>query len=132
MVIGAVLWTTDAVTLQGEWTIYTAECLHGAWAGNVCMGQLVASDRYRFRASHGDKEVLFWINGASEPVGRMTQCTVIDGRNWTCQGNAKGLKSITLQLHHDIPIHNTAEYAQPFHEVSKFNWVLLKCWNIFQ
>lgn len=126
IVIGVLLWTTDAVTLQGEWSIYTTECLHGAWAGNVCMGQLVASDRYRFHATKGDKEVLFWINGAAEPVGRLTQCAIVDGRNWICQANAEGLKSITLQLRQDIPIHNTSANTHPFHETSKFMWVLLK------
>lgn len=131
IVFGILLWTTDAITLQGEWTIYTAECLHGAWAGNVCMGQIVASDRYRFHASQGDKEVLFWINGASNPSGRLKQCSIIDGRNWTCQTNAEGVKSITLQLRQDIPGHSTAANTRPFHDVSKFKWVLLKCMNFF-
>ncbi len=132
MTIGVLLWATDAITLQDEWTIYTTECLHGAWAGNVCMGQLFAADRYRFHSLQGQEEVLFWINGSTQPVGKLTQCLIKDGRNWTCKSTVGASKSITLQLLQDYPIHDPTVNTRPFHQISKFMWFLLKCRNLFR
>ena len=33
---GIVAWGTDFVTMQGEWTIYTAKC-EGQWKGTTCI-----------------------------------------------------------------------------------------------
>lgn len=76
VVLALLVWMSDAITLQGERTIYTVNCEHGDWEGSRCTGTMVASDRYRYRASKSRSEVIFWIGGSSLPSGRYTDCDV--------------------------------------------------------
>ena len=36
--IVALLWGSDRITMQGERTIYTADCERGTWNGDTCSG----------------------------------------------------------------------------------------------
>ena len=75
-----VAWANDFVSLQGERTIYTAQCEQGSWNGKHCSGRLAAGPRYRFRALKAHREVIFWtVAVASEPSGKLTDCTIRDG-----------------------------------------------------
>ena len=123
---GIAAWTNDFITLQGERTVYTAGCRDGVWIGNRCTGNLVAAERYRFRALKAHSEVFFWIAGSPEPSGKFTQCLITDGRNWSCKANPDASRSITLQLSRGRPVVDPAANTRPFHAISKLRWVLLK------
>lgn len=119
------IWTTDTVTLQGERTVYTVDCLNGTWVGNRCSGEISAGPRFRYRALKGHREVLFWVLGAKQPSSKLTGCTVQDGRNWTCPESADAPKSLTLVMTNGEPVHNSTRSTRPFHSDSKVNWILL-------
>ena len=126
------IWTTDKITLQGERTVYTVTCgsggngSPGVWEGNRCTGELDAGPRYRYRALKVRGEVLFWVVGANEPSSKLTGCTVMDGRNWTCPVSPDANKSITLALSSGDPIVNAAWPTRPLHGVSKMTWIFLE------
>lgn len=126
-VFAAVLaWLTDAVTLQGERTIYTVECDGGRWDGQACTGRLVAGDRYRFRALRSHGEVLFWRVGAAETSARLPGCDIRDGRNWKCPPGADAAMSITLEMAHGEAVRDGASPTRAFHAVPKWRWLLLR------
>jgi hypothetical protein len=122
--LGFFTWASDFVTLQGERTIYTADCKDGAWQAAHCTGRLVAGERYRFRALRARGEVLFWTVGANEPSAKFSDCTIQSGRNWSCKPNADASKSITLQMLHGEAVHDDTGQARSFHEVPKWRWLL--------
>lgn len=126
LAVGAGLWASDRITLQGERTIYTAVCAQGQWQGNLCTGQMEAGPRYRFRALKAHREVLFWRVGAAESSWRLEGCTIADGRNWTCPPGKDAGRSITLEMRQGRAEHDTSGTAQPFHGVSKWRWTLLR------
>lgn len=123
--IGAAAWVTDFVTLQGEWTVYTASCEGGAWQGGECTGNQVSGPRYRFRALKIHREVLFWTAGERSESGRFSDCTIQDGRNWTCPPNGDAKKTITHQMVAGKPQADAAAHATEFHRVPKWKWELL-------
>ena len=84
LLVAALLWGSDRITLQGERTIFTVDCAAGSWDGARCTGHLVPGRRYAFRASQARQEVLYWIRGSDAPSGRYTDCTVTDRDNWSC------------------------------------------------
>jgi hypothetical protein len=120
------LWSTDKITLQGERTVYTVECQGGTWRENSCTGELAAGPRFRYRALPPHKEVVFWVLGSSEPSGKLTNCTIEDGRHWKCPENSDSPKSITIEMSHGLPIHRPADQPLQFHSVPKLSWTLLK------
>ena len=125
--LGVAAWASDFVTMQGERTIYTAECRNGDWAGDRCAGALVAGHRYRYRALTPHSEVIFWTLGTSEPSGKFGECTIKDGRNWICKPNADAPRSITLQMVEGMPIAGPpGAVTKPFRPVSKLRWILLQ------
>lgn len=128
LVLAAWSWLSDFVTIQGESTIYTAEC-RGAWQGGTCAGELAAGPRYRFRALPRRGEVLFWTLGRPEPSGRFTQCVVQDGRNWTCPPGADAGRTITLSLVQGRAAHDATGKAMPFRAIAKWRWLLLR-WGV--
>ena len=121
--LGFAAWASDFITMQGERTIYTVECRNGAWAGDHCVGSLVAGERYRYRALPPHSEVIFWTVGSNEPSGKFGDCTIQDGRNWICRPNGDAPRSITLQMAEGVPIAGPA--TRPFRAVSKWRWMLL-------
>ena len=120
------VWAADIVTLQGERTIYTARCQGGTWVGDRCTGNLAAAERFRFRALRAHGEVFFWNVGvASDPTGKLTQCVVADGRNWSCKPNAVGPKAITLEMQRGRPVRDSNGNTRSVYPVSKLKWTLL-------
>jgi hypothetical protein len=126
IMIAVLLWSVDFITLQGEWTVYTAECKQGAWNGDQCKGTLAASDRYRFRALKRRKEVLFWVPGSTESSGRLAPCEIENRSNWICKAGADSARSIALAMSNGRPVTDPAAGTRPFHAVSKVKWMLLK------
>jgi len=129
IMFGTLMWSIDFITLQGEWTVYTAECRQGVWNGDICTGRLVASDRYRFRALKRRKEVLFWVLGTTEPSGRLAPCEIENRSNWTCEATADSPRSITLAMSKGRPVPDPTTNTRPFHAVSKLKWTVLKYGN---
>ena len=80
----ALIWLSDRVTLQGERTIYTVVCESGTWQGSHCTGTLASSDRYAFRVSPRRHEVIYWIRASDKPSGKYSDCKVVDRDNWSC------------------------------------------------
>src|SRR5205814_4698958 len=96
-VFAAFVWSIDYVTLQGERTIYAAQCRGGSWVDDRCTGTLAAAERYKFRALKAKGEVVHWVAGSADPSGKLTECTIQDGRNWSCKANSGSPKSITVE-----------------------------------
>lgn len=102
--IGFLMWSSDAITLQGEWTLYTVRCEGGAWQGRHCSGHLVAAERHHFVVDKAKHEVALEVVGAQASSGRLSQCTIADGRSWTCAVGGSGVRPITQQLIRGEPV----------------------------
>lgn len=127
MVFFAFIWSMDAITLQGERTIYTTDCNAGRWESHKCTGKLTAGSRYRYRALKAHGEVFFWAAGSTEPSGKFVNCLINDGRNWSCPAtNPDAGKSVTLALVHGCAVSDPSWPTRPLHPVSKVTWYLLK------
>lgn len=126
---GVWIWSTEAITLQGERTVYTVDCQHGDWRGRRCTGELAAGDRYRFRALKSHREVLFWRLGIAEASSKMENCDIGDGRNWVCTPRAGDSPSITLEMRHGQPLADLSGRTRSFHAVEKWRWWLLR-WGV--
>ena len=124
--LALVVWATDFVTLQGEWTVYTVACDGGPWRDNVCTGTVVHSKRYRFRALRAHSEVLFWTAGEKGRSGRYTDCTIQDGRDWSCTANADAALTITHRMVRGRPVPDSGVPTIPYHQVQKWKWELLR------
>jgi hypothetical protein len=124
--LGFAAWASDFVTMEGERTIYTVDCVSGSWQGDRCSGKVAAGTRYRFRALKPHGEVIFWIVGSKEPSGRFNDCKIEDGRNWVCKMCADASRSITLQMAHGKPVADAALATRPYRAVSKWRWLLLQ------
>lgn len=120
------MWASDWMTLQGEWTIYTARCDGGEWQGNRCTGRAIAAERYKFRALRAHSEVLFWVAGARDRSRRLEPCAIKDRRNWVCKANADAAHTITIELASGLPVAHPDVKTLPFHRVSKPRWYYLK------
>jgi hypothetical protein len=114
------------MSLQGERTLYTTECIGGGWVNDSCTGRLAAAERIRFKALKPRAEVLFWNVGASAPAGHLTPCRIEDGKNWTCAGSADAPKAITLALADGKPIADRSHSTRSAHCISKLTWLRLK------
>ena len=128
LLVGVALgaWVTDFVTMQGEWTIYTVTCQGGAWRDAVCSGTLVPSKRYRFRALHAHGEVLFWTVGEKVRSGKFIDCTVEDGRDWSCEPTEDAARTITHRMVLGRPVPDPRVPTIPFHRVQKWKWEALR------
>lgn len=124
--LGFAAWASDFVTMQGERTVYTVECGNGAWQGDRCTGRVAAGARYRYRVLKPHSEVVFWTVGTQEPLGKFSECSIQDGRNWVCKVCADAARSITLQMAQGHPVPGTAAVTRPFRAVSKWRWLLLQ------
>jgi hypothetical protein len=121
-VIAAMMWATDWLTLEGERTIYTVDCVAGLWDGLVCGGRLTAGVRYRFRASKSRGEVLHWIAGSPDPSGKMTGCTVHDRGNWTCKTPDGANPAIAQAMVGNRLSPTPGSAAGAVHVVAKWKW----------
>ena len=118
-------WADDFISLQGERIIYTVQCAAGIWTNGRCSGTLVASDRYRFRASKSLGEVVFWRLGHADEKQRLAPCVVQDGRNWSCSDVTNPPRTITLALSQGQLMPDPEGRTQPCHVVTKWRWWLL-------
>jgi hypothetical protein len=124
--VAALLWGSDRITLQGERTVYTVNCDHGTWNGNVCSGKLVADKRYAFRASMLRQEVLHWVRGSTAPSSRFSDCKVVDRDNWSCKVPADAAPTtIAYEMVKGQPTHIESNVVLPFHSVPKWKWWLI-------
>ncbi len=121
------IWASDRITLKGQRTVYTVECDHGTWNGSHCSGKLKPGARHRFSALKARGEVVFWVAGASEPPGRLTGCTIDDGRDWVCPPGTDASRTITLHMSNGRPVPNPNGPSLPLHSVEKWRWWLLRC-----
>ena len=126
LVLAALMWASDWLTLQNERTVYTADCARGTWQGAHCSGELVAGPRYRFRALRSHGEVLFWAVGSTQPSGKLAPCAIANGRNWTCPPSVGATQTITLQMSHGRPVATSGVATKAFHAVTKWRWWLLR------
>ena len=125
-VFGLLGWMSDFITLQGERTIYTAECRGGSWNGTSCPGAVVAGKRFRFRALRAHHEVLFWTVGSpQEASGKFSDCEISDGRNWACKNAVLHGQAITRTMVHGKPVADQSGQATPYHQVAKWYWLFL-------
>jgi hypothetical protein len=124
--LGFAAWASDFVTMQGERTVYTVDCVGGAWQGEQCAGRLVAGVRYRYRALKPHGEVVFWTVGTKEPSGKFEDCQIQDGRNWVCKVCPDAARSITLRMAQGAPVSDSPQVTRPFRSVSKWRWLLLE------
>jgi hypothetical protein len=125
LVLVAFNWFSDAITLKGHWTLYTARCDGGTWQGGRCTGWLVAAERYRFVANKKKGEVDFKVIGGDALSGRMTECAIADGRDWTCSAATSGAQPATKGLIHSKPV---APVVLPddARVVPKWKWICLR------
>ena len=127
LALGFAGWASDFITMQGERTIYTVDCVGGAWQGDRCgSGHVATGPRYRYRALKPHREVVFWTVGTKEPSGKFDDCTIQDGRNWLCKICPDAARSITLQMAQGLPVPGPEAVTRPFRAVSKFRWLLLE------
>ncbi|MCE9660748.1 MAG: hypothetical protein K8R60_19645 [Burkholderiales bacterium] len=119
-------WASDFVTLQGERTIYTAECEGGQWQDSRCTGRMVAGKRYRYHASKERGEVVLQVVGSSAPAGRLSNCDIRDGRNWVCPPAESPARSWTLRMEHGAPVARQDLPTRSDRQVSKWRWHLLE------
>jgi hypothetical protein len=125
IVVGVLIWASDKLTLQGEHTIYSVQCRDGTWQGWRCTGRLVASDRFRFRASRSRQEVIFWVVGSRQPSGKYTDCVVKDRDNWKCNASPDQPAAVTNELIHGRPEYSGTGPAGQLHAVRKWKWWIL-------
>jgi hypothetical protein len=124
-VLGVAMWASDKITYEGERTIYTVRCEQGNWDGLLCRGTMVASDRYRFKASISKQEVLYWVVGSSQPSGKFGKCAVKDRGNWSCEASAGQPPTITRAMMNGRPRREEDEQHIAFHAVPKWVWWVL-------
>lgn len=124
--IGAMIWISDWVTLEGERTVYGVTCAEGAWDGLRCNGRLGAGDRYRFRASRSRSEVIYWIAGSSAPSGKYSDCQVTNRENWSCNVEIGQPPAIASAFSNGRPVSRLAGLTAPFHAVAKWKWWALR------
>jgi hypothetical protein len=126
LVLVALVWGSDRITLQGERTIYTVDCAKGSWDGSRCTGYLVPGPRYAFRASPRRHEVIFWIRDSEKPSETLTDCTVKNRDNWSCNAQVGQSPAAAYEMRDGIPTHGLQGLTIQYHEVSKWKWWAIK------
>jgi hypothetical protein len=122
LVVAALVWSSDRITLQGERTIFAVECVQGVWQGNRCTGRLVPGPRYAFRASPRRQEVLYWIRGTEAASVKFTGCDVRNRDNWTCAVDPGQPPAVAYAMRDGRPIRKGEGLTVPFHDVPKWKW----------
>jgi len=117
-------WLHDFFSTTGAKTVYTAECLDGAWRGKSCTGRLVAGDRHRFKILKPHHEVLYWVAGSSEPSRKLEGCKIDNAKDWACPLPADAHAIILTEMRHGDPVAQSGK-TKPFHVVPKWKWLLL-------
>lgn len=118
------IWLSGAITLEGQWTLYTARCSSGAWDGDRCTGRLVAAERWLFAANKAIGEVDYKTLGRESQTGRMSQCLIQDGRDWACRLVESGAPPITNHLVRGRPVERL-DAPDGVRPVPKWRWLAL-------
>ena len=126
IVLVGFIWAADAITLQGERSVFTVECLGGGWQAKHCDGRLLAGAQYTFRVVDGLREVQFWVVGAPHSTGQLTECAITDGRNWACKSGPDFKRAVTVQMLQGAPVDRLPESGKRLHPISKWRWYLLR------
>jgi hypothetical protein len=122
-----VIWMGDSITWEGERVVYTVSCQDGVWQQEHCTGRLAAAERVKFRALKSHHEVLFWTVGDDQaPSGKLINCQIASGRNWSCPPSTDAARSITLRMSSGQAAHEGSGLTRGFHAVTKPRWYLLR------
>jgi len=121
-VLAIALWASDQITLQGERTLYSANCERNAWVGSHCVSKLVPAKRYAFRGSTTRQEVTYWIRGSKEPSGKYTRCHVVNRDNWRCELQPGEESTVLRELEGGRPVASASSTIGTIHGVSKWKW----------
>lgn len=124
--LAVMVWGADAISFEDERTLYTADCVEGAWVDGRCTGRLKAADRIRFHASKSRSEVVFWKVGAPQSVERLAPCRIEDGRNWSCAPVGETPPRVPLALVQGHVPPDPGGRSAPYHVVKKWRWWLLR------
>jgi hypothetical protein len=123
--LGFLGWSTESITLQGRWDLYTARCQGGLWQGEQCTGHLIRGEQYRFKVDKEAQAVAFDVIGAKTESGQLTECRVTDARNWACQTVAPdGAHCTVRQLSQGTPA-LPPDALGGTRPVSRWHWWLL-------
>ncbi len=126
LLLVALIWGSDRITLQGERTIYTVDCVQGTWDGETCTGRLAAGSRYAFRASKSRQEVIYWIRESQQPSGKLSGCEVRNRDNWSCATTSDRPPPVTWALRDGKPTDTAAGPVAPLREVPKWKWYAIR------
>ena len=118
------IWLSGAITLEGQWTLYTARCSSGRWDGDRCTGHLVAAERWLFAANKAIGEVDYTTLGRESRTGRLSQCLIQDGRDWACRLVESGAPPITNHLVRGRPVERL-DAPDGVRPVPKWRWLAL-------
>ena len=124
MALAGAGWAADAVSPQGERTIYTASCMDGAWQGERCTGRLHPEARVRFKASKERGEVTFWSLG-DNTRRHLSPCSIVDGRNWVCADGVDAARPTTRAMSRGRTQFDSKGRIAGFYPVPKWRWWLL-------
>lgn len=118
-------WLHDFITLSGGRTVYTVDCSGGVWRGSTCTGRLVPGERYRFKVLRPHGEVLFWTAGSNAPSGKLSDCVIVNAREWACRRAPGEPQPIMHAMKNG---HAVAMGAQvpTHHSVEKWKWLMLE------
>ena len=122
--LAAANWLSDTITLEGHWTVYTARCDGGTWLDERCTGRLVAAERHRFVADKAKAEVVFEVIGAAPSSGKLSECAIEDGRDWTCSKATPGARPASRRLDRGRPM-GPVDFPGNARLVPKWKWVFL-------
>jgi hypothetical protein len=126
LALAAANWVSDSITLKGHWTVYTARCDGGTWQGSRCTGgRLVAAERYQFIANKARAQVVFEAIGTATAYGKLSECTIEDGRDWACLTAIAGVHPIPRRLAGGKPV-GPADFPGDARPVPKWKWVFLR------
>jgi hypothetical protein len=95
-------WLSDAVTLDGHWSIYTLHCERGTWRDHRCTGRLRPAERYSYVASKETQSVRLEVHGRTRWIGGMDGCRVVDGRTWSCNPTSAA-PTVALEIKRGVP-----------------------------
>ena len=118
------IWLSGAITLQGQWTLYTARCNSGRWDGDRCTGRLVPAERWLFAANKAIGQVDYTTLDRESRTGRLGKCLIQDARDWTCERLESGAPPITNHLVRGKPV-GRLDSPDGVRPVPKWRWLAL-------
>lgn len=120
------LWASDKASWEGERTLYTVDCRDGVWAAQRCTGRLAAAAAYRFEVHRVEREVWVWSGNDAAPLGKLRNCDISDGFNWSCPPGPDAGKSVTLEMRRGLGVASPELGVKDLHAVAKLHWLYLR------